>query len=247
MRAAIGKFRIDFRIFRSAIEFISAIDARIDLPTIISLDHDLSTPSRVEMGTGVDVCEALARLSPFASVIVATTNTGEGDRMFEILRAASWPVERIVPFDDLNWISQWAEIVSKLMIQSCELRRSTRDKSIHLFVDERTSNLLKRTNDVAILALIEASGELVLYEAHNVVDRSLKRFPGHRELLESGLAPGTWKFACSLVLRNGKIDTINRLSMVNSEPDFCMPTSFVDVIIELTRLSPGERFRVFPV
>ena len=145
-------------------------------------------------------------MMPFASILVASSNESASRSMVDRLTLAGWPVTRIVPFDDLAWIAVWASLIAKLVLADVAVRRDEGTSDRFLCVDTRTSALLAR-DDVAILALAAKSGEIRLYEA-NHLDRDARRFPGHRELLDSGLLPTVWQYGCSLTVRNGRLHTL---------------------------------------
>jgi hypothetical protein len=88
---------------------------------LLSLDHDLG-PSilrdgeRMEPGDGRDVANFLAAHSPVCPVIVHTTNSMGAEGMLFNLGQAGWTTERIVPFDDLRWITTaWLKVVTAML------------------------------------------------------------------------------------------------------------------------------------
>ena len=100
-------------------ELIRQMRARIDDLLVVSLDHDLhERPDFNTEVTGMDVVEVLFRdWQPTFPIILHTTNTIRGDRMQEMLRSNGWPVSRVVPFDDMNWIARdWNPAIKKAIM-----------------------------------------------------------------------------------------------------------------------------------
>lgn len=90
-------------------DMIEWLRHEIDSVCLISLDHDLDTPTDSDPGTGRDVADYLASLKPVCPVIIHTTNRFGGDGMRFALLDAGWSVTRVVPIGDLSWVKDgWA-------------------------------------------------------------------------------------------------------------------------------------------
>ncbi|MDZ4684270.1 MAG: cyclic-phosphate processing receiver domain-containing protein [Planctomycetaceae bacterium] len=97
--------------FATAAECIDFLHRRLSQVLAIALDHDLDpipagTGRLLDAGTGREVADFLASQAPVCPVIVHTTNLPAGEGMVEVLKDAGWPVERVIPYGDLEWISQ---------------------------------------------------------------------------------------------------------------------------------------------
>lgn len=81
--------------------------AGIDL---LCLDHDLGPyrerdGERFDPGIGRDVVDFLETRSPCCPVVIHSSNGPAADGMLYALQFADWSVERVVPFDDLAWVT----------------------------------------------------------------------------------------------------------------------------------------------
>ncbi len=89
----------------------------------LSLDHDLGPSratgdgSRMEPGTGRDVVDVLVTLGPKRPIIVHSSNVLAVSGMLLTLEAAGWPVSRVAPFNDLEWIERgWLPAICRALI-----------------------------------------------------------------------------------------------------------------------------------
>lgn len=78
---------------------------------VIALDHDLedlmgNDGGKIDPGTGRDVSDFLSQQTPTCPIIIHSTNRLAVDGMELDLTEASWSVERIAPYGDLEWIPQ---------------------------------------------------------------------------------------------------------------------------------------------
>lgn len=104
--------------FDRARPMIEWLRERLQSCVLVSLDHDLVSPSGEDPGTGMDVAEFLATQSPCATVLVHTSNPLAAPGMMWLLEHAGWSVERIVPFSDLEWVERaWAPAVHRAVDQ----------------------------------------------------------------------------------------------------------------------------------
>src|SRR5688500_5598651 len=76
---------------------------------LIGLDHDLELKLQLngkplDPGTGREVVDFLALQSPVCPIVIHTTNSAAGDGMEFLLRDSQWPVHRVHPHADLEWI-----------------------------------------------------------------------------------------------------------------------------------------------
>lgn len=95
----------------TAIECIDWLHRRWESVLAISLDHDLDlicgpAGTWLEPGTGRQVADFLAERSPVCPVVIHSTNVSAVEGMQEVLEAGGWPVERIAPYGDVEWISE---------------------------------------------------------------------------------------------------------------------------------------------
>lgn len=106
-------------VFDNAPDMIAWFRQSLNTVTIMSLDHDLGANRQrggkiFDPGTGRDVVDFLLSQNPICPVIIHTTNQFGGDGMRYALEDAHWVVKRIVPHNDLEWISKdWIEIVAR--------------------------------------------------------------------------------------------------------------------------------------
>jgi hypothetical protein len=110
---------IRVRVWQSATRMIEELKDSEEIPSLISLDHDLiPSPNAIDdPGTGLDVAKMFAKLIPFCPVIVHTSNAPAGASMVYELSRAGWHVERIYPIGD-DWISHdWSQTVQKYLDQ----------------------------------------------------------------------------------------------------------------------------------
>jgi hypothetical protein len=86
-----------------------------DLPTVlnqaglISLDHDLNPQPNVaaDPGTGLEVAEFLAKLSPVCPILIHSTNYEKAWSMHNEFRFGGWQVDRVGPIGN-DWLqSLW--------------------------------------------------------------------------------------------------------------------------------------------
>lgn len=78
----------------------------------ISLDHDLEmidlgNRTLIDAGTGRDVADFLATRKPRCPVIIHSTNAHAVAGMQAELEQASWQVECVSPYGDLEWVGEW--------------------------------------------------------------------------------------------------------------------------------------------
>ena len=99
--------------FDNAPEMITWLRDNLAATNLICLDHDLG-PNRIrdgetfDPGTGRDVADFLAGRAPVCPAIIHTTNNLAAPGMQMVLEDAGWPFSRVVPFNDLQWIStEW--------------------------------------------------------------------------------------------------------------------------------------------
>ncbi|WP_237228477.1 cyclic-phosphate processing receiver domain-containing protein [Rubinisphaera sp. JC750] len=111
--------------FETAPEMIAYLKSN-EVPdlVIIALDNDLELipqPSGawLDPGTGLDVAEWLAKLpEPRCPVVVHTTNAPYAEKMMACLNAADWQAERVIPYNDLEWIDrEWFAVMRKLILE----------------------------------------------------------------------------------------------------------------------------------
>lgn len=107
-----------FITFKNAPDIIAWLKDNITSAALISLDHDLfpQTEEEPDPGTGRDVADFLATQSPVCHVIIHTTNSLAAPGMEMVLNDTSWSNSRVMPYCDLDWITEWwiREVVEHL-------------------------------------------------------------------------------------------------------------------------------------
>lgn len=111
----------ELALFDNAPDMIEWLAESMDNVNLISLDHDLG-PNRVrdgkvfDPGTGRDVVDYIITRIPVCPVIIHTTNYFGGDGMKFALQDNGWQNHRIIPYNDLTWISKdWIYKVKELL------------------------------------------------------------------------------------------------------------------------------------
>ena len=121
MRECLAPWPYPVVIFTTASEMTAWLAEHLSDVILLSLDHDLG-PSvlrngeQMEPGDGREVACFLAESVPVCPVIVHTTNSMGAESMLFTLGQAGWTTERIVPFDDLRWVTNaWVKAVKTLL------------------------------------------------------------------------------------------------------------------------------------
>lgn len=103
----------------NAPDSIDWLHANLHLAVLICLDHDLG-PNRqrhghvFDPGIGRDVVEFMVTREPTCPVIIHSTNNPAAYGMRARLKEAGWTWSRIIPYGDLEWISElWFPKVMK--------------------------------------------------------------------------------------------------------------------------------------
>jgi hypothetical protein len=94
-------------------------EIKVFLPNtmLLSLDHDLNPQPGIERdpGTGLEVAEFIAKLSPVCPIILHSSNHERVWSMHNELARAGWQVERVGPLGQ-DWIeTSWLNKVQKLL------------------------------------------------------------------------------------------------------------------------------------
>jgi hypothetical protein len=107
--------------FDNAPDMIDWLEDHLEEANLICLDHDLG-PNRVrnrvvfDPGTGRDVADFLATKRPVCPVLIHTTNSLAAPGMALAFDDANWQHSRVVPFNDLEWISEdWIDEVKNAL------------------------------------------------------------------------------------------------------------------------------------
>ena len=107
--------------FDNAPDMIDWLTNHLDDASLICLDHDLG-PNRsrngsvFDPGTGRDVADYLASRRPVCPILIHTTNSMAAPGMALVLEDSGWRHSRVVPYNDLEWVSQeWIDEVSKAL------------------------------------------------------------------------------------------------------------------------------------
>lgn len=110
------------RFFAMAREMINYLQDHLHETIVISLDHDLevmpgSAGALLDTGTGREVADYLASLTPVCPVIIHTTNSPAAVGMDFALQEAHWATWRVVPHDDLEWINEdWFPVIRPAIV-----------------------------------------------------------------------------------------------------------------------------------
>lgn len=105
--------------FDNAPDMIEWLRSHLAETVLISLDHDLGPNRRrsgqvFDPGTGRDVVDFLIQHPPTCPVIVHTSNGYSAPGMMFAFEYAHWSTIRVVPYNDLDWITQvWAKAVEE--------------------------------------------------------------------------------------------------------------------------------------
>jgi CheY-like chemotaxis protein len=114
----------EIRFSTSAQEAIDDLRTHWDDILAIALDHDLELEDDgngglIDPGTGREVADFLAERQPICPVILHTTNGPAAVGMEAVLRDAGWTSYRVVPYDDLEWVSEdWFGTMRKALVGS---------------------------------------------------------------------------------------------------------------------------------
>jgi hypothetical protein len=120
-RFTVALRRIDptlgLRLWRSAWAMIREVAPLLPSASLISLDHDLDPEEGCtdDPGTGWDVTQFLAELSPVCPVIIHTSNGERATWMTGEFELGGWKHYRVPPLGD-DWIERdWRRLVRRLL------------------------------------------------------------------------------------------------------------------------------------
>jgi hypothetical protein len=111
------------RFFDSAADMIEYLKAHWKEIIVICLDHDLELKPApdgrlMDPGTGRDLANFLATMSPVCPVVIHSTNSLAVVGMERVLHEAHWQTLRVIPFDDLEWIHRdWFRAVRRAIVR----------------------------------------------------------------------------------------------------------------------------------
>lgn len=119
MKAALGSAlpEADVVFFDNAPDMIAWLTSNLSSVALLCLDHDLGPKrdrngARFDPGIGRDVVDFLITRAPACSVIIHSTNSIGANGMVTALEEAFWTAERVVPYNDLAWVTErWNERV----------------------------------------------------------------------------------------------------------------------------------------
>lgn len=107
----------DVVFFDNAPDMIDWLNSNLSKVCLLCLDHDLGPNrdrdgERFDPGIGRDVVDYLITQAPACSVIIHSSNSMGASGMQTALEEAGWSAERVVPFNDLAWVTErWNERV----------------------------------------------------------------------------------------------------------------------------------------
>jgi hypothetical protein len=113
----------EYLFFDNAPDMIEWLERHLRSVDLICLDHDLGPNIEREgeffdPGTGREVADFLAGREPSCPVIIHSSNAPAVEGMKFALEDAGWKTQRVVPFDNLDWIGgEWIEAVVRCLGQ----------------------------------------------------------------------------------------------------------------------------------
>lgn len=124
MRACLADrfYTFEHHFFDDAAEMIRYLEANLADTLVIALDNDLELKPGpdgrlLDPGSGRQVAEFLARRPPACPVIIHTTNADAAEATQGMLRGAGWRTRRVIPFDDMNWITtDWFTAIRRAIV-----------------------------------------------------------------------------------------------------------------------------------
>lgn len=114
------------RYFDAASPMVAYLESNLANTIAIALDHDLEFKTSEsgmteDPGTGRDVADFLASREPACPVVVHSTNAPAAIGMMMVLEDSNWTTHRVVPFGDLQWISEiWIQTMRRAIIDTAE-------------------------------------------------------------------------------------------------------------------------------
>jgi CheY-like chemotaxis protein len=115
--------------FDDPAEMMDFLDEHLGDMIVIALDHDLELKAGdegrlVDPGSGREVAEYLAQHSPVCPVVIHSTNSDAALGMQKILRDAGWQTHRVIPFEDMEWItSDWFRAIRRAIVGAARARK----------------------------------------------------------------------------------------------------------------------------
>jgi hypothetical protein len=112
------------RFFEAAAPMIAYLESKLKTTIVIALDHDLefiqdANGSLTDPGTGRDVANFLADRPPTCPVVIHSTNSPAAVGIKMTLDEANWTTYRVVPFGDLEWISEiWIQAMRRAIVDT---------------------------------------------------------------------------------------------------------------------------------
>lgn len=109
------------------------LEVHLEDVILISLDHDLELMmdrfgKASDPGSGTDVVNYLVQKPATCPVVVHTTNSTAAVGMEMTLQEAGWKTYRVVPYDDLRWISEeWFRTVRRALVATAVASPGKRD------------------------------------------------------------------------------------------------------------------------
>lgn len=102
---------VELIFFDNAPDMIEWLSSNLPSVRLLCLDHDLG-PSRerdgerFDPGIGRDVVGFLEERTPTCPVVIHSSNGPAADGMFYALQFAEWAVDRVTPYQDLEWVTE---------------------------------------------------------------------------------------------------------------------------------------------
>jgi ADP-ribosylglycohydrolase len=168
---------LEIRLWHDAARMLAEIPEHLDSARLISLDDDLNPQpgAASDPGCGREVSQLLAGYLPLAPVIIHSTNADAAWSMYNDLRFAGWPVERVGPIGE-DWIAKlWLpkarELLRAYSFPSPFRRKPDHEESLGFALDSLEG-----------LAIGDALGEMLSYRHREAV-----------QIMNGTLPPAPWR------------------------------------------------------
>ncbi len=116
-------YMYEIRFFDEPTTMIQFLQENLTETLVIGLDHDLELKPGpcgqwTDPGTGREVADYLARQPPVCPVVIHSSNTPAAVGMEMVLQDAGWKTQRVVPFEDMDWIpNEWFRTIRRAVLE----------------------------------------------------------------------------------------------------------------------------------
>lgn len=242
MRRLCERWRIRIEFFSTSLAMLERLADQRDLPSILSLDHDLNqSVAADDSASGMDVVDFLVDQEPFAHVIIHSSNDEAALRMNIRLAEQHWAVARVFPSQGTTWIDgSWIHEIEKTLSQIA----AAVDVGPLLTWTEPLRYAVTAPTAI-LLGCMMKDRRIRLFEASPILEPLDGRFRGHAELVQhDAIDVQSAVGGFSLLVKSGKLFAFCRRSILNPElADHLLPMALVNAIIEEVALPMHEEFR----